>query len=84
VSNPSSSIFTASSEMRGILRTYAGASAKAVAAFAQGIITHIDDLGARHLVLARLTLGEMTSNSIPAPFHPAANQIYKALEPSKK
>jgi hypothetical protein len=44
------------------------------------MMAHIDDLGTKHLVLASLTVGEMTGNHIPAPFHPAANQIYRALQ----
>jgi len=53
---------------------------KAVAAFTLGIISHIDDLGTKHLVLASLTVGEIIGNNIPAPFHPAAYGIYKDLE----
>ena len=55
--------------------------AKSVAAFARGMIARIDELGTKHPVLASLSIGEMTGNDIPAPapFHPAANQIYKAL-----
>ena len=60
--------------------TSAGVDAKAVAAFVRGIIAHIDDLGTKHLALASLTVGEMASDNIPTPFHPAANQIYKALK----
>jgi len=63
-----------------VLMTSAGVDAKAVAAFVRGIIAHIDDLGTKHLALASLTVGEMASDNIPTPFHPAANQIYKALK----
>jgi TRAP transporter TAXI family solute receptor len=63
-----------------VLMTSAGLDGKAVAAFARGIIAHIDDLGTKHLVLANLTVGEMTGDNIPVPLHPAANQIYRALE----
>ena len=63
-----------------VLMTSAGMDGKAVAAFAQGIIAHLDDLGAAHLVLANLTVGEMTGDNIPVPLHPAADQIYRALE----
>jgi uncharacterized protein len=63
-----------------VLMTSARVDAKAVAAFVRGMMAHIDDLGTKHLVLASLTVGEMTGNHIPAPFHPAANQIYRALQ----
>jgi uncharacterized protein len=63
-----------------VLMTSAGMDGKAVAAFARGMIAHIDDLGTKHLVLANLTVGEMTDDNIPAPLHPAASQIYRALE----
>jgi TRAP transporter TAXI family solute receptor len=64
-----------------VLMTSARVDAKAVAAFARGMIARIDELGTKHPVLASLSIGEMTGNDIPAPapFHPAANQIYKAL-----
>jgi uncharacterized protein len=63
-----------------ILMTSAGVDGKTVGAFAQGIIGHIDDLGTKHLVLANLSVGEMIGDDIPVPLHPAANQIYRALE----
>jgi len=63
-----------------VLMTSAGVDAKAVAAFTREISAHIDDLRAKHRVLASLTVGEMTSDHIPAPFHPAADQIYRALK----
>jgi uncharacterized protein len=63
-----------------VLMTSAGVDGKSVAAFVRGIMAHIDDLGTKHLVLASLTVGEMAGDNIPAPFHPAANQIYKALQ----
>jgi len=53
---------------------------KVVAAFVRGIMAHIDDLGTKHLVLASLTVEEMAGDNVPAPFHPAADQIYKALK----
>jgi TRAP-type uncharacterized transport system substrate-binding protein len=37
-------------------------------------------LETKHPVLASLTVGEMAGDNIPAPFHPAANKIYKALQ----
>ena len=52
---------------------------KAVAGFVRAMIAHVDDFGTEHPVLASFSVGEMTGESIPAPFHPAANQIYKAL-----
>jgi TRAP transporter TAXI family solute receptor len=63
------------------LMTSTRVDAKAVAAFVRGMIARIDDLETKHQVLASLSIGEMTGNNIPAPapFHPAANQIYKAL-----
>jgi uncharacterized protein len=63
-----------------VLMTSAGVEGKTVAAFARGIIAHIDELGTKHLVLANLTVGEMTGDNIPVPLHPAASQIYGALE----
>ena len=62
-----------------VLMTSAGVDGKAVDAFVRGIMAHIDDLETKHPVLARLTVGEMAGDNIPAPFHPAANKIYKAL-----
>ena len=66
-----------------VLMTSAAVDGKAVAALVRAIIAHIDDLGTKHLVLANLTVGEMTGDNIPAPLHPAANQIYKALQLAK-
>jgi uncharacterized protein len=63
-----------------VLMTSAGMDGRTVAAFVRGIIAHIDDLGTKHLVLANLTIGEMADDNIPAPLHPAAIQIYRALE----
>jgi len=64
---------------KAVLMTSAGVDGKVVAAFIRGIMAHIDDLGTKNLVLASLTVGEMAGDDVPAPFHPAANQIYKAL-----
>jgi uncharacterized protein len=66
-----------------VLMTSAGVDGKAVAAVTRGIIEHIDDLGTKHLVLANLTVGEMTGDDVPVPLHPAANQIYRAHEQLK-
>jgi uncharacterized protein len=63
-----------------VLMTSAGVDEKAVAAFVRGIMAHIDDLGTKHQVLSSFTVGEMAGDNAPAPFHPAANQIYKALK----
>ena len=60
--------------------TSARVDAKAVAGFVRAMIAHVDDLGSKHLVLASLTAEEMTGDNIPAPFHPAADQIYRALQ----
>jgi hypothetical protein len=63
-----------------VLMTSASVDEKVVAAFVRGIMAHIDDLETKHRVLSSLTVGEMAGDNIPAPFHPAANQIYKALQ----
>jgi uncharacterized protein len=63
-----------------VLMTSARVDAKAVAGFVRAMIAHVDDLGSKHLVLASLTAEEMTGDNIPAPFHPAADQIYRALQ----
>ena len=63
-----------------VLMTSASVDGKVVAAFVRGIMAHIDDLGTKHLVLASLTVEEMAGDNVPAPFHPAADQIYKALK----
>ena len=62
-----------------VLMTSAGVDGKAVDAVVRGIMAHIDDLETKHPVLASLTVGEMAGDNIPAPLHPAANKIYKAL-----
>jgi uncharacterized protein len=63
-----------------VLMTSASMDAKAVAAFVRAIIAHTTDLTAKHPALSSLTVGEMVNDNIPAPFHPAAAQIYKELE----
>ena len=63
-----------------VLMTSAGVDEKVVAAFVRGIMAHIDDFETKHLVLSGLTVEEMAGENIPAPFHPAANDIYKALQ----
>jgi uncharacterized protein len=62
-----------------VLMTSAGVDGKTVAAFVRGIIAHMDGLGTKHLVLANLTVGQMTDDNILVPLHPAASQIYRAL-----
>jgi TRAP transporter TAXI family solute receptor len=59
--------------------TSANVSSKAVAAIAQATIAEISDLRTKHPALASLTVEEMTGGTIPAPFHPAANQVYEDL-----
>jgi TRAP-type uncharacterized transport system substrate-binding protein len=62
-----------------VLMTSARVDTKAVAGFIRAMIAHVDDLGSKDPVLASFSVEEMTGDSIAAPFHPAANQIYKAL-----
>jgi uncharacterized protein len=65
--------------INAIVMTSANEGTKAVAAFAQAIIAHVDDLRTKHPALSRLTAEEMTSANISVPFHPAASQIYRDL-----
>ena len=66
-----------------MLMTSASANAKAVVVLSQAVISHMDDLKTEHPVLANLTVEKMTSGNIPAPFHPAADNLYKNLRRSK-
>ncbi|MBV9532208.1 MAG: C4-dicarboxylate ABC transporter substrate-binding protein, partial [Bradyrhizobium sp.] len=59
--------------------TSANVSTKAVLAITQATIAQISELRTKHPALASLTVEEMTGGSIPAPFHPAASQVYKDL-----
>ena len=52
---------------------------KAVAAFAQAVISQIGDLRTKHPALANLTVEGMTGGNGSVPLHPAASQVYKDL-----
>ena len=62
-----------------VVMTSESEDAKAVAAFTEVTIAQISDLRTKHPALANLTVEEMTGRSVPAPFHPAARQVYKDL-----
>jgi uncharacterized protein len=62
-----------------IVMTWASENAKAVAAFAQAVISQIGDLRTKHPALANLTVEGMTGGNASVPLHPAASQVYKEL-----
>jgi uncharacterized protein len=64
---------------RATLVTSASADPRVVAAIARAIVTHIADLRAAHPALAHLKAEEMVSQSLTAPLHPAAQQVYRSL-----
>jgi len=64
---------------RATLVTSASAEPRVVAAIAKAIMTHVADLNAAHPALAHLKAEEMVVQSLTAPLHPAAEQVYRDL-----
>jgi uncharacterized protein len=70
---------TPSFGVSAVLMTTADVDNRAVAAFAQALVKQIETLKSGHPALADVTVEATISGSLPAPLHPAAAQIYKAL-----
>jgi uncharacterized protein len=70
---------TPSFGVSAVLMTTANMDPRAVAAFARALVTQIDALKSKDPVLAGLSIHDMVAESLPAPLHPAAAQVYKDL-----
>jgi len=64
---------------RATLVTSASTEPRVVAAIAKAIMTHLTDLRAAHPALAHLKAEEMIGQSLTAPLHPAAEQVFRTL-----
>jgi uncharacterized protein len=64
---------------RATLVTSASAEPRVVAAIARTMVTHVAELRAAHPALGNLTAEEMATQSLTAPLHPAAAEVYKDL-----
>ena len=70
---------TPSFGVSAVLMTRADTDDRTVAAFARALVTEVEALKGKNPTLANLAIQEMVSGSLPAPIHPAALQVYRAL-----
>jgi hypothetical protein len=69
---------TATFGSRATLVTSAAVDPRVVAAVARAVLAHVAELRGAHPALADLNAEEMT-HGLPAPLHPAAEQVFKEL-----
>ena len=62
-----------------ILMTTANMDSRVVSEFAKSLAARIDALKTKHLVLENMTSQAMAPERLPAPLHPAAEQVYADL-----
>jgi TRAP transporter TAXI family solute receptor len=64
---------------RATLVTSASVDARVVAVIAKAVLAHLADFRTLHPALARLRARDMVRESLTAPLHPGAEEVYKEL-----